>query len=211
MNAEPAPVTLSDIETDALTELVNLGVSRAAANLALMVHEEVLLTVPRIALLSRSDAIRTLGERESKNLVAVHQIFEGEIEGRALLIFPEEQSLELVRAVVGGDLSLEEIIELEQEALAETGNVILNGCLATLANCLESKLRISLPEVLRGGSTKFFELEPPPQAGTTVLFIYINFSVRRRAIDGYIAMMMDMPSLAALQTLLRGLIRRASP
>jgi chemotaxis protein CheC len=210
VTGEPAPVTLSDLEVDALTELVNLGVSRAATNLALMVHEEVVLTVPQIALLSRPDAVRALGERASENLVAVHQTFEGEIVGRALLIFPEEQSLELVRSVVGSELSLEELIELEQEALAETGNVILNGCLATLANCLESKLRISLPEVLRGESSRFFELEPPPQGGTTVLFIYINFSIRRRAIDGYIAMMMDMPSLAALKNLLRGLISRAS-
>ena len=81
-------VTLSELELDALTELVNLGVSRAAANLALMVHDEVLLTVPRVALLTRKEAIRTLSERESKHLVAVHQIFEGDITGRALLIFP---------------------------------------------------------------------------------------------------------------------------
>jgi chemotaxis protein CheC len=201
-------VTLSEIELDALTELVNLGVSRAATNLALMVHDEVLLTVPKVALLTRKEAIRTLSERESKHLVAVHQIFEGDITGRALLIFPEEQSLELVRSVVGTDLSLEEIMELEQEALAETGNVILNSCLATIANSLESNLKISLPEVLRGESSRFFSLEPPPVAGTTILFIYINFAVRSRDLDGYIAMMMDLPSLTALQKLLRALIRR---
>jgi chemotaxis protein CheC len=201
-------VTLSELELDALTELVNLGVSRAAANLALMVHDEVLLTVPRVALLTRKEAIRTLSERESKHLVAVHQIFEGDITGRALLIFPEEQSLELVRSVVGTDLSLEEIIELEQEALAETGNVILNSCLTTIANSLESNLKISLPEVLRGESSRFFSLEPPPASGTTILFIYINFALRSRDIDGYIAMMMDLPSLTSLQTLLRALIRR---
>jgi chemotaxis protein CheC len=203
-------VVLSDLELDAITELVNLGVSRAALDLARMVHEEVILTVPRVALMSRLEAIQTLGERESRSLVAVHQVFEGEITGRALLIFPEERSLELVRAVVGSDLSLEEIIELEQEALAETGNIILNSCLATVANSLESNLKISLPEVLRGESSKFFSLEPPPVAGTTVMFIYINFAMRKRDINGYIAMMMDMPSLSALQTLLRALIRRTS-
>ena len=37
---------LSELELDALTELVNLGVSRAAASLALMVHDEVVLSVP---------------------------------------------------------------------------------------------------------------------------------------------------------------------
>jgi chemotaxis protein CheC len=201
-------VILTELELDAMTELVNLGVSKAATNLALMVREEVVLTVPKVALLSRGDAIRTLGERESRNLVAVHQTFNGAIVGRALLIFPEEKSLELVRSLVGSDLSNEEIIELEQEALAETGNVILNSCLATIANSLESSLKISLPEVLRGESSRFFNLPPPPQAGTTVMFIYINFAVRRRNIEGYIAMMMDLPSLTALQLLLRALIQR---
>jgi chemotaxis protein CheC len=202
-------VTLSELEVDAITELVNLGVSRAAANLARMVHEEVILNVPKVVLMNRREAIEALSARESKSLVAVHQTFEGEITGRALLIFPEEKSLELVRAVVGSDLPLEEIIELEQEALAETGNIILNSCLATIANSLESNLKISLPEVLRGESSNFFNVEPP-SAARTVMFIYINFAMQKRDINGYIAMMMDMPSLTALQTLLRALIRRTS-
>jgi chemotaxis protein CheC len=201
-------IELTELELDALTELVNLGVSRAAANLAVMVREEVLLTVPQVALLTRTEAIKTLGERESRSLVAIHQTFEGEFVGRALLIFPEENSLALVRALVGNELSNEEIIELEQEALAETGNVILNSCLATIANSLESNLKMSLPEVLRGEGTRFFNLPPPPAAGPTVLFIYINFALQRRDIAGYLAMMMDLPSLTSLQKLLRNLIRR---
>ena len=46
-------------------------------------------------------------------------------------------SLDLVRAIMGGDVPPDEIAEMEQEALAETGNVILNGCLATMANMLK--------------------------------------------------------------------------
>ena len=61
---------------------------------------------------------------------------------------------------------------------------------------------------MRGESTRFFNLPPPPAGGSTVLFIYINFAVRRRDITGYIAMMMDMPSLVELQRLLGDLIRR---
>jgi chemotaxis protein CheC len=199
---------LDELELDALTELVNLGVSQSALSLAQMVSEEVLLTVPKVDLLSRPDAVRVLGERASRNLVAVHQVFEGDITGRALLIFPEEKSLELVRAVVGSELSLDEIIELEQEALAETGNIILNGCLASIANSLERSLKISLPEVLHGECEQFFNLEPPPEAGETVLFIYINFAVRHRNIEGYIALMMDFPALTALKNLLADYIRR---
>jgi len=206
----PAPMTLNALELDALTELMNLGVSHAANSLAKMVREEVILSVPKVALIGREEAIQILGEREPKILVAVHQIFEGDISGRALLIFPEERSLELVRAVVGRDMTIEEIIELEQEALAETGNVILNSCLATIANLLKRSLKISLPEVLRGQGSEFFNLQPPPETGDTVMLIYINFTVRQRNIDGYIAMLMDMPSLAALQVLLDEFIRRTA-
>jgi chemotaxis protein CheC len=201
---------LDELETDALTELVNIGVSRAATSLGEMVGEEVALSVPNISLLGREDAIKVLSEREDAKLVAVHQIFEGDVTGRALLIFPEPKSLELVRAVTGGDLSLEDIIELEHEALAETGNIILNGCLSTMANLLQRNLKISLPEVLRGGGKDLFNLQPPPEAGDVVLFLYINFLVRQRDITGYIAMLMDMPSLTALQVLLQEFIARTA-
>ena len=206
----PAPMILNALELDALTELMNLGVSHAANSLAKMVREEVILSVPKVTLIGREKAIQILGEREPKILVAVHQIFEGDISGRALLIFPEERSLELVRAVIGRDMTIEEIIELEQEALAETGNVILNSCLATIANLLKRSLKISLPEVLRGQGSEFFNLQPPPETGDTVMLVYINFTVRQRNIDGYIAMLMDMPSLAALQVLLDEFIQRTA-
>jgi chemotaxis protein CheC len=201
---------LTELELDALTELVNIGVSVAASSLREMVDEEILLTVPRVELVDRTRAVQILSESEASDLVAVHQIFEGDITGRALLIFPETKSLEIVRAVAGSNLSLEDVIELEQEALAETGNIILNSCLATIANMLERNLKMSLPEIIRGEASHFFQLPPPPHSGDLVLFIYINFAVQTRDIRGYIAMLMDMPSLEALKILLDEFIARAA-
>ena len=201
---------LSELEVDAMTELVNLGVSRAAKSLRDLVQHQVLLSVPNVLLVSREQAVAILQERETSRLVAVHHVFEGDITGRALLIFPETKSLELVRAVTGGDLPLEDIIELEQEALAETGNIILNSCLATIANQLQRSLKMSLPEILRGEGPEFFELDPPPEAGDVVMFLYIDFFVRERDIRGYIAMLMDLPSLAALKSLLAEFIERTA-
>ena len=199
---------LSELELDALTELVNLGVSRAAASLREMVREEVHLSVPSVSLLSRDEAIHRLAGGDADRLVAVHQVFEGDLTGRALLIFPEKRSLELVRAVTGGDLPLEDIIELEQEALAETGNIILNGCLATIANQLQRSLKMSLPEILRGQGPDFFSLDAPPDTGEVVMFLYINFNIKQRDIQGYIALLMDMPSLGNLKGLLGQFILR---
>jgi chemotaxis protein CheC len=140
----------------------------------------------------------------------VLQNFEGDINGRALLIFPEAKSIELVRAVVGGNLSLEDIFELEQEALAETGNVLLNSCLGTLANQLGRSLRISLPEVVYGESSDFFILTSHSKTSDRVLFIYINFAVRERDLQGYLAMLLDMPSLVVLKGLIVSFIERTT-
>ena len=42
------------------------------------------------------------------------------------------------------------------------------------------------------------------------MFLYINFAIRNRDIGGYIAMIMDMPSLSALRLLLREFIERTA-
>jgi len=200
---------LSELELDALTEVVNIGISRASTSLRDMVGEQVFLSVPSVAITSPSQAAELLVQRESRLLVAVRQGFQGEFSGSALLIFPERNSLELVRAVARGDLSLEDILELEQEALAEIGNVILNGCMATIANLLDRRLIISLPEVLTGSAADLFN-KTPSLLQDVVLFIHIDFSVKGRELSGYLAMVMDVPSLEALKLLVNEFIRRSA-
>ena len=201
-------VPLTELERDALTELVNIGVSRAAASLRKMIGEQVLLSVPSVEIMAPQNAARLIGERETEDLVAIQQQFEGAFSGRALLIFPEETSLDLVRAILGDDVPPDQIAEMELEALAETGNVILNGCLATMANMLKRSLNISLPQVVRGDGSRLFTLAQDRPDGGLVLFLYINFSVRNKDIRGYIAMLMDLPSLTALKELITSFIDR---
>ncbi|MFC3580946.1 chemotaxis protein CheC [Sphingomonas hylomeconis] len=204
----PDAVALSELETDALTEIVNIGVSRAASNLRKMVGAQVHLSVPAIEVVTQRRAARLIGEREIAELVAVRQDFDGPFCGRALLIFPESNSLELVRAVTGDALSAQEVLDIEGEALAETGNVILNSCLATMANMLQRSLSMTIPEVLRGDGAKLFDVWEGSPSDGLVLFLYIDFAIRERDIRGYIAMLMDLPSLNALKLLLDEFIVR---
>ncbi|MBV9511070.1 MAG: chemotaxis protein CheX, partial [Caulobacteraceae bacterium] len=195
-------------EHDALTELVNIGVSRAASGLRKMVGEHVLLSVPSVEVVGRKAAATLIREREIGDLVAVLQDFDGAFSGRALLIFPEANSLDLVRAVTGDDLPEEEVEAMETEALAETGNVVLNGCLATMANMLRRPLTLSLPKVIRGDGQLFFQLNEQSASEGVVLFLYINFTISGRDIRGYIAMLMDLPSLEVLKMLISEFISR---
>ena len=204
----PESVTLGELERDALTEIVNIGVSRAAASLRKMIGDHVTLSVPSIDVVSQRRAARLISEREVAELVAIRQDFTGPFSGRALLIFPESNSLELVRAVTGDTLSAQEVVDMEHEALTETGNVILNSCLATMANMLKRSLTMTIPEVLRGNGAMLFEVDESAAAEGLVLFLYIDFAVRKRDIRGYIAMIMDIPSLEVLKELLDEFIAR---
>jgi chemotaxis protein CheC len=200
---------LGELEMDALTEVVNIGVSRAANSLRELVGEQVYLTVPALAIMTRAEVAAVIAIRSGNLLVAVRQGFEGEFTGAALLIFPETNSLELIRAVTRGDLPLEDIIELEQEALAEIGNIILNSCMGTIANLLKRSLKMSLPEIIRGNGADLFE---SPMHGITdgVLFIRIKFSLKGHEVSGYVAIVMDFLSLEALQALISDFIGRVA-
>ena len=202
-----APPLLSDVETDALTEIANIGVSRAAASLRAMVGHHVALSVPSVAVVAYRTAVDLIGQRESDQLVAVRQAFCGALDGRALLlIFPQTNSLELTRAVLGVDASSEQVAAMEDEALTETGNIILNGCVGTVANMLSQTLKMSLPEVVRGTGDDVFASASAEDNREYVLFFFINFVVQERNIRGYIALLMDVPSLAALKMLLEKFI-----
>jgi len=197
---------LSEIEQDVIAEIANMGVSRAANGLRQMVGHEVLLSVPAVNVVTREAAARLVERGGSSKLVAVQQSFEGPFSGRALLIFPAAQSLELVRSIVGDEHSLEDIIDLEHEALAETGNVILNACLATIANVLRQTMRMSLPTVVRGDGDKLFGVQSDPAEGNLVLFLYIDFTVKNREIRGFIALLLDLPAVAALKVIVRDFV-----
>jgi chemotaxis protein CheC len=208
----PDATDLTEIEQDALAEIANLGVSRAANSLRQMVGEQVLLSVPAVKIVKRQAASKLVERNNSKRLVAVQQSFEGPFVGKALLIFPEAQSLELVRSIVGDGHSLEDLIDLEQEALAETGNIILNGCLATIANMLHRTMRMSLPSVVRGDGQALFGSGISGEQ--FVLFLYIDFNIKKHNVRGFIALIMDLPSIAALKEIVNDYvnnIQRQSP
>ena len=194
---------LTEAEQDALAEIANMGVSRAAASLRQIVGAQVLLSVPAVNIITRAAASRLVEKDSSARLIAVQQSFEGPFAGKALLIFPADHSLELVRSIVGDEHSIEDVIDLEQEALAETGNIILNACLATIANVLRQTMRMSLPSVVRGDGDALFNIHGEGSDESLVLFLYIDFIIRNRDIHGFIALLMDLPAIAALKEIVR--------
>jgi chemotaxis protein CheC len=81
--------------------------------------------------------------------------------------------------------------------------------MATIANLLNRRLIISLPEILSGSAVELFQ-NSPSLFHDVVLFIHIDFSLRGRELSGYLAMLMDVPSLDALKLLISEFIQRSA-
>lgn len=189
---------LSELQHDALVEIFNLGVGRAAAAMSRIVGEEVSMSVPMITFQSRAEVARTLGSAEGRRISAVAQHFEGAFHTEAFLMFPEEKSLEIVRLMVGQSLSLEELSEMEQEAMSEIGNIILNSCMGAFANAAGKELQGSLPTYHAGTGDDILGLSGKEWDGV-VLTLKIDFNIERHRIYGYVAFLLDMPALHELQ------------
>jgi chemotaxis protein CheC len=194
---------LTDLQHDALVEIFNVGVGQAAAAMSRIVNEEVSMSVPMIALQRRAEVARTLGSGEGRRICAIAQEFRGAFNTEAFLMFPEEKSLEIVRLMVGQSLSLEELSEMEQEAMSEIGNIILNSCMATLANASGKELQGSLPQYRVGTGDDILGHSGKDWEGV-VLTLKIDFNIERHLIYGYVAFLLDMPALQDLQQYIDG-------
>ena len=90
------------------------------------------------------------------------------------MIFLEASSLELMRAILGRQIALSEILDLEDEALAETGNIILNSWVATIANLLKADSRCRCRQCSRRQRRIF---ENVRRQESFVVFLHIKFDI----------------------------------
>jgi chemotaxis protein CheC len=203
---------INEDEQDALKELFNIGIGRAADSLSAMVKEEVLLSVPHLAIISRQQAIRLIVERATDNITAIKQQFSGFFGGTALLVYPETSSLELVRTLIGENIPLESLTELEQESLLEVGNIILNACLGSFANMIDMELNFELPEFYKGNCNALLYSNTTPVEGSVepevaekkIVFLILDFMTKggtkdSHIIKGFVMILLETEALEDLK------------
>ncbi|WP_028534962.1 chemotaxis protein CheC [Paludibacterium yongneupense] len=195
-------IAFNDFERDALSEVFNIGVGHAAATLSLMLGEPIQLAVPTVRLIARHAASAALAPMAGSRVCAVRQRFSGEITADALLIFPESNGLELVRAMVrqmdGDGLALSAFGEMEQEAVSEIGNIVLNAVMSTLCDMLGASFFGSLPELQIGSCDAIFGTGGDG-AGQCMLMLHISFGIERVEVRGFLAFILDLPALDILK------------
>lgn len=189
---------LTELQHDALVEIFNLGVGQAASAMSQIVNEEVTMSVPMISFQSRAEVAKLLGSDEDRRISAITQYYEGTFNTEAILMFPEEKSLEIVRLMVGDTVTVEELTEMEQEAMSEIGNIILNSCMGALANIAGRELHGSLPVYHVGTGDEILGTSGKTWDGL-VLTLKIDFNIEKHEINGYVAFLLDLSALTDLR------------
>jgi chemotaxis protein CheC len=200
---------LSDDEFDLVVELVNIGVGKSAASLSQIAGEEVLLCVPILEFLTLDDATHVFEERLPSSLTGVSQEFSGFFSGKAALLFPESRSLDLVNVMLGGDDFDGEVdVELEEEALSELGNILLNNCLSTISNILNKPLATLLPQTFHTQPARLVnQLVPKESDETVIMLLKIDFYLKSRNLSGHVVFVIDFTENGSFKDTLQDYLR----
>lgn len=190
-------MSITPTQQDALLETFSIALVRAAASLSRLLNETVGLSVPQLELLSMKDATERLTGLSDERMATVTQHFEGDLDTRALLLLPQSRAFEIVRLAVGGLVGEDDLAELEQEAIAEVGNILLNACMSTMSSQLRLDLKSAPPAYLLASPAHALSSQAAG-AYNLVLMIHLELSIENRNILAYIAFTFDARGNAVL-------------
>ncbi len=187
---------LSELQRDALGELFNIGVGRAASSLSQIVRDEVELSAPHIALVRPQDISGTLLGADFTELSMVTLDFSGPFDAKTMLIFPERNALTIIGSMLEEGMSPEELSEYEQEAMCEVGNIILNACISALADLFEVEFHGGLPVHHFGDNHTIAAFSTNEE--DVLLVLQIDLVISKKRIEGRFLFLLSVSSLQAL-------------
>ncbi len=188
---------ISPEHRDALQELLNIGVGRAAGSLNQMLEKPIRLHVPFIRIGKPDEVAQEIQKMQETTLSSVQLPFKGTFQGSACLLFPTDSAAALVTALTGEAEDTDTMDSLREATLTEIGNIVLNGVMGSLANILQNQITYSVP---------FYEetslqglLQPSPsESSEMVLWAHTQFTIEDYDLTGDIMLMFGIPDLGLL-------------
>ncbi|MEH2436387.1 MAG: chemotaxis protein CheC [Nostoc sp.] len=184
-------------ELDALQELINIGVGRAASLLNEMVDSHIRLKIPVVKVLTANDAYEELTKRfQDDTLAAVKLRFTGSFYGTASLIFPTDSASTLVAVLTGEKPGSADLDAVKIGTLSEIGNIVINGVMGSLSNVLKKHLNYALPVYLEDTLENL--LLSAYESDSKILLAQASFTIERFEIIGDIILIFLVGTFDAL-------------
>ena len=139
---------LTELQKDAVIELINIAFSRAAASLSDLTQSRVDLEVPEVNVHEMDVLPEAVGRFVTGDVATVHQVFTGPVAGDAFLLLNFDGAVHLVQLLTGTEKSNQKTLGTsEREAIMEVGNILMNACLGVFGNLLRVRFSFSVPRI----------------------------------------------------------------
>jgi chemotaxis protein CheC len=139
---------LKALQLDALKEVANIGAGHAATALSQLTGRRIMISVPQINISRLEDVPETLGDPQDVVAAVLMHVL-GDLTGRTLLLFPEDNARLLcdllLRRAPGTTHSFS---DLEQSSLKEAGNILGGAYLNALSDFMGMMLLPSVPSLV---------------------------------------------------------------
>lgn len=196
---------LTEIQNDALKELLNISIGQAAHTFSQLVHHRIELSIPCIRLIpltrEASKYPQLFSTAHPSQILTSTIQFGEKLQGKAILLFPLEKTRLLI------DLFLQEeegissqskpfhLSEMDYDALKEIGNLLLNAIMGGLGNLLGIKLLYHPPQVEKMLLQVFWDTIIPDEE-IYLLILYSSFNLRDHNIEGTIVVQISMQTIS---------------
>jgi chemotaxis protein CheC len=193
-------VSVDQLDQDALTELFNIGLHRAASALSELTGQRIVVDLPRLWICPIEETHARLVDLLDGDLATVHQIFRGSVTGDAVLVLDYESATRLAALMTGGGVALGgRLDQSAREVLAEVGNVILSSCLSSFGDMLQVSVSFSVPrmhvESLEG---LLRSLRVDTEDLSYALLAATRFRLTEGEVGGYLIIAVGMTSLSLI-------------
>lgn len=191
-------MTLGPDQEDALKEVINIGMGRAAATLSELMQTRIELTVPGVLVGQVDGMLFRLSRAVGGRGLAVVLDFEGPCLGRAALVLPHDSGLRLAR-ILGDVADGSDELDLELSGiLTEVGNIMINSVLGSLANVAGLCFSYRVPQFYSHHVAAFSESLGVGRWAPDLLILDTHFQVRQFSIRGSLLFLFERGQLADL-------------
>jgi chemotaxis protein CheC len=189
---------LNAAQIDAIQELVNIGVGRAASVLNEMLDAYIRLQVPYLKIGSPLDLQLELeSSLGAEQVAAVRQDFSGPFSGIAELVFPTDSASILAAMLTGEEPGTPDLDAVRIGTLSEVGNILINSVIGSIGNVLQQRLDYALPNYIEDTVENLLNLNDNKN-DSTILLAQTQFTVEQLQIRGDIVLIFEVGSFDVL-------------
>lgn len=178
---------LTELQRDALQELMNISMGQAANALAQLIDAKISLSIPKISLVAAAEFQQIFS---TDQYWFTRQSFLGSVKGEVLTLLARA-GIETVGGLLDYALPLDE--RSEKELLLELANILAGACLRGFSTQLALPTKVSMPTLFQAAMRQADSFR-----WSSTLLLEVEFQLEGTAFDSRIVICLEPQSVELL-------------